>query len=200
MARPKRSSPTPNDDEPPIVPAAVRNAYQAVGVTGYYASHGDSYRNPHEPIIGELLGQFAAPLIAAGPRVLDLACGSGEVTLALRSIGEFQVTGLDPYTAAAYQARTGAEPLTLTFEQIAAGGLSTLRFDTVICSFALHLVEESRLPLLLHQLAEIASHLLVLTPHKRPDLRPQWGWRLSREVLHERVRGRLYERTPSDGN
>ncbi|MEK8019262.1 MAG: hypothetical protein VSS75_020515, partial [Candidatus Parabeggiatoa sp.] len=60
-------------------------------------------------------------------------------------------------------------------------------------SFALHLVQPSRLPTLLYQLSQIAPSLLVITPHKKPDIKPQWGWTLSQELLIERVRGRLYQ-------
>jgi hypothetical protein len=50
----------------------------------------------------------------------------------------------------------------------------------------------SRLPRLAYQLSQVSGALLVLTPHKRPDLRPEWGWQLAGEMVVERVRARLY--------
>jgi len=128
-------------------------------------------------------------------RVLDLACGSGEVTMALWQIGVTQVTGVDPFTAAAYRARTGQPALPHTFEQVAAGVLATERFSLIVCSFALHLADESRLPLLCYQLSLIAPVLLIVTPIKRPHLRTAWGWTLEHEQLEDRVRLRLYRST-----
>ena len=43
-----------------------------------------------------------------------------------------------------------------------------------------------------YRLSQLAPALLVLTPHKRPDLRPAWGWTLTGELVVERVRLRYY--------
>jgi hypothetical protein len=61
-----------------------------------------------------------------------------------------------------------------------------------VCSYALHLLQPSRLPQLAYTLSQLAPSLLVLTPHKRPDLRPEWGWALRAEQVVERVRARHY--------
>ena len=52
--------------------------------------------------------------------------------------------------------------------------------------------EPSRLPVLCHRLAEAGGHMVVLTPHKRPEIRAEWGWQLEREWLIDRVRLRFY--------
>lgn len=65
-------------------------------------------------------------------------------------------------------------------------------FDTVICSFALHLCEESMLPMLLWKLKEITSTLIVISPHKRPDCNNISGWFLVDEILLNRVRMKVY--------
>ena len=173
---------------------AIRPQYDEHGVAGYYADFGATYRNPHEPIIQRLLQDVALGWRLDLTNVLDLACGSGEVTLALRELGA-TVTGMDPYTQAAYLERTGliAEPF--SFEDIAAGVLEGRDYSLIVCSFALHLAEVSRLPMLLQQLARISPTLVVLTPHKRPTLRPEWGWNLGNEVLEDRVRARRYMST-----
>jgi hypothetical protein len=56
----------------------------------------------------------------------------------------------------------------------------------------MHLVELSRLPRLAQQLAQVGDALLIVTPHKRPILKHEWGWRLRGELVHERVRVRYY--------
>jgi hypothetical protein len=181
------SNTPPNDDEP-----AVRAAYERYGVQGYYARFGATYRNPHERAICSALGTAIARWHIPLDRVLDLACGSGEATLAIRELGANIIDGVDPYTYDAYAERTGRTAERLTFEQIAAGALAGRHYDTVICSFAMHLAEPSRLPALALQISLVADHLLILTPHKRPALKPEWGWSLAGELVVDRVRARYY--------
>ena len=171
---------------------SIRHEYEQHGVVGYYQQFGAAYRNPHERAVRHALHEAVAAWRLDLGRVLDLACGSGEATLALREICAAQITGIDPYTAAAYAERTGQPAETLSFEAIAAGALDGRRYSLIVCSYALHLLEASRLPQLAYQLSRIAPALLVLTPHKRPDLRPAWGWTLGQELRVERVRVRWY--------
>lgn len=177
---------------------AIRNQYAEHGVAPFYAEHGADYRNPHESIIAELLSAAVAAWQLELRAVLDLACGSGEATLALRSLGATQIDGIDPYTTEAYQLRTGQTAEAFTFEQIAEGALGRRVYSLIVCSFALHLLDPSWLPALLAQLQRSAPRLLILTPHKRPELKPTWGWRLLGELQHKRVRARLYERTAEE--
>lgn len=131
--------------------------------------------------------------------VLDLAAGSGEATLALRELGARQIDGIDPYTADAYSARTGASPERFSFEDVAVGALAGRSYSLVVCSFALHLCEPSRLPKVAQQLSLIGDALLILTPHKRPVIQPGWGWQLKGEMVVERVRARVYASTRQPG-
>jgi hypothetical protein len=124
--------------------------------------------------------------------VLDLAAGSGEATLVLRELGAGEVDAVDPYTADAYAKRTGRAAEPLGFEDVAAGALSGRTYSLVVCSYALHLCEPSRLPAVAYQLSLVAPALLVLTPHKRPHVRAEWGWELVGEEVVERVRSRFY--------
>jgi 2-polyprenyl-3-methyl-5-hydroxy-6-metoxy-1,4-benzoquinol methylase len=174
--------------------AAIRAAYEQYGVDGFYQRFGGTYRNPHEGAIRATLRAAVARWNLPIDRVLDLACGSGEITLVLRELGGAAIDGIDPYTHQAYAERTGQAAEQLTFEQIAAGALAGRSYSMIVCSFALHLVALSRLPALATQLSLIAPTLVVLTPHKRPQLRPEWGWRCADELLVERVRARCYRR------
>ncbi|KAI0712250.1 hypothetical protein C8Q76DRAFT_622592 [Earliella scabrosa] len=49
--------------------------------------------------------------------------------------------------------------------------------EMVVCSFALHLIEKpSELFALLWELSLKARWLVVLAPHKRPEIKDGWGW------------------------
>lgn len=170
--------------------------YDEFGSIGYYQRFGAAYRNPHEAIITRLLSDELAAHPSDTSHVLDLACGSGEVTLALRSLGVTKITGVDPFTGAAYRARTGQLALPYTFEQIAAGALEDQAFSLIVCSFALHLADESRLPVLCYQLSRLAPRLIVVTPIKRPRILPAWGWAQISERMQDRVRLRVYDAYP----
>jgi SAM-dependent methyltransferase len=206
-------------DPDPLTPA-----YEALGIDGYYREHGDTYRNPHEDAVRDALAVAVRTWSPDLSCVLDLACGSGEATLALRFLGARHIDGIDPYTAAAYLARTGLTAASWRFEDIALGALAapdrsvcsrlgandsageTLvadntvaggegrRWSLVVCSYALHLVEASWLPGVCRALADVADQLLIVTPHKRPEIRLGWGWGAPLELRYERTRVRLYRR------
>jgi SAM-dependent methyltransferase len=176
-------------------PGPIRHAYQQHGVQGFYAQFGGEYRNPHEAAIRTAFQTGLARWQVDLSRVLDLACGSGEITLALQALGCTDIAGIDPYTVEAYRARTGREAESLTFEQIADGALEGRSYRLIVCSYALHLLPISRLPRLAYQLSRTAPALIVLTPHKRPNLREAWGWRLEDEFVEARVRVRYYRST-----
>lgn len=171
---------------------SIRKHYVDEGVEGYYQQHGSTYHNPHEEAVQGALRSSLAVWQPDLSNVLDLACGSGEVTRVLQSMGHTRITGIDPYTYDAYQQQTGLTARRLTFSQITEGVLSDEHYSLIICSYALHLAEGSRLPTVCYQLALIADHLLILTPHKRPDIRSAWGWSLLKEQVVQRVRCRLY--------
>ncbi len=182
-----------DDDEEDF---AIRHAYEKYGVNGYYSQYGSDYRNPHEDRLKTIVHQLVEKWnLKPTERILDLACGSGEITLILRQLGFQSINGIDPYTSEAYEKRVG-NPIhgRWTFEQIADGCLESEGeiYDIIICSFAAHLIQPSYLPLVMIQLRFIAKKLIILTPHKRPQLSPEWGWILKDEFVHERIRARLY--------
>lgn len=174
----------------------IRPRYEALGVTRYYSEYGSSYRNPHEPAVRKLIGLALNRWRPDLSNVLDLACGSGEVTLAVQDLvshpDNVRVSGIDPYTADAYRERTGKTADPISFEQIAGGALAGRRYSLIICSFAMHLIDQSWLPALLLQLGLISDTMWILTPHKRPEFRPEWGWTMENEIVHDRVRARKY--------
>lgn len=178
-----------------IVPdsPSIRAEYESRGVGGFYAEAGADYRNPHEPQLRRCIRAAVEAWRPDLSHVLDLAAGSGEATLALRELGAAAVDGVDPYTADAYLRRTGQAAERFTFEHVAAGALAGRRYTLVVCSFALHLCEASRLPAVAQQLGLAGDKLLILTPHKRPVIKAEWGWEVVGEMVVERVRARMYE-------
>jgi len=179
----------PGDEEPAD---SIRGEYEKHGPAEFYRRFGPDYRNPHEDSVRRSIALALDRWRPDLSRVLDLAAGSGEATLALRDLGAGHVDGIDPYTAKAYERRTNRAAEPLRFEDVAAGALSGRTYTLVVCSFALHLCEPSRLPAVAYQLSLVAPALLILTPHKRPHLRPEWGWELIGEQVVERVRSRFY--------
>ncbi len=162
----------------------IRNMYSQLGVETYYKEYGNDYNNPHAEIINKLLSD-----VDAGETILDLCCGSGEVT---KNFPDKEIMGCDPFTFELYKKETGRPVLTFSFKDIALGALSSYRFDTVICSFALHLCDTSLLNTVLFQLAMISNKLIILTPHKRPAI--NMYWKLEKETIVDRVRMREYSK------
>ena len=164
----------------------IRCAYEEYGVEEYYQQLGHTYQNPHAPQIEALLRE-CEPLINYSS-TLDLCCGSGEVTLALRQLGYERTVGCDPYTFDAYKAATGLSCLRYTFDDLLRGQLIG-NYSSVICSFALHLCPEEKLYSLTYALFTLSPILVIITPHKRPILE-----RLEGVILIERAEVRTLKK------
>jgi len=189
---------------------SVWSAYDQLGPAEYYARHGESYRNPHEPVISIALGlALDAWEALLGPlhRVLDLACGSGEASLAFSrwhsarsdptAGSALELMAADPFTAAAYESRVGRAAHTWSFEEIAEGlwnRQGVAPWDVVMCSYALHLLGAQPLHQTLRAVAEHSRLLIVATPHKRPrDVDVcRAGWRQAGALSFEGLQVRLY--------
>jgi SAM-dependent methyltransferase len=198
MVARRRIAPRLAADRQTPPPRGVRNDYAAHpdGAAGFYADEGSSYRNPHS---GAVIGALSLLSWSPTDRILDLCCGSGEVTGALVSLGVplALIEASDPYTGEAYAARWGRTvDANWSFDDLARGALPTDRYDRVVCSYALHLCPTSLLPTVCVQLALAVAELVVVTPHKRPMLRDEWGFVLVEEHRHDQTRARVrrYER------
>lgn len=139
--------------------------YQQKGIKGFYQNIGEQYLNPHDQDIRNLILKIANPNLS----YLDLACGTGIVSLTLKENGVTDIFGIDPFLFDQYTQKTGLPCTNETFEEIANKGLSG-SFDVVIISYALHLLPESFLPQFLYQLSLKTKQLVILTPHKRPKI------------------------------
>jgi phospholipid N-methyltransferase len=182
----------------------IRLAYQQQGVEGFYQSEGHQYYNPHEFGIIEMTQEMIQVLErTVGHRLtgpfLDLCCGSGEVTEALLKYGYplDQIKASDPYTYEAYEKRIAKPCEKWNFVEISQGqilaDLQAIKpFQCVICSFALHLCPLDLLDHVLYQLSLCSDYLIILTPHKKPEIQDHWLLLEERYSIEERVRGRLY--------
>jgi len=165
---------------------SVREGYINHGIELYYKTQ--DYNNPHARIIENHMTLVSDKLDMSN--VLDLACGDGLVsTLCCVRLG--RVTGCDPYLYQSYKEKTGNECYDYTFQDIANGSLSHERYSSIICSFAMHLCEKSVLPNLLYQLAVMSDTLVIVSPHKRPEVNQYWE--LSDELYMDKVRTRIFK-------
>jgi hypothetical protein len=176
---------------------SIRAQYEAHGAEAYYQSHAGGYTNPHEPEVRHAIRLAVQRWTPDLSHVLDLAAGSGEATLALRDLASAgvevgEIDGCDPYLFEQYERRTGRPAERFSFGDVAAGALAGRTYSLIVCSFALHLAEPSRLPGVCQQLSQVTPALLVITPHKRPVIREEWGWHSAGELVWARVRCRFY--------
>ncbi|CAK9071525.1 unnamed protein product [Durusdinium trenchii] len=145
---------------------------QACLEEGLRSRSGASYVNPHEPRLSEALH-------------IALDQWQEHLSSPLRAA--------DPYTFEAFERRVGRRCHHWSFQDVADGVLEEEPiYDLVLCSFALHLLERSWLTCTVSSLARRARLLVVATPHKRPLIERKTGWEQVAEVLHARVRVRLY--------
>ena len=175
----------------------IRKEYEDLGVDGFYKKSGWHYTNPHEPQITTLLTKNESQINYQ--KALDFCCGSGEVTAALSDMGFKNTTGSDPYTRQAYQKRIGKKALSLSFEEVIRKGLPE-NYTAVIASFALHLCPPKQLYPLVTQIFASTPQLIVITPHKRPQLEKLDGVNLiftdeTPTPKGKQVRLKIYERS-----
>jgi len=154
---------------------SIRPLYDEYGAEGYYRDHADSYENPHFPEIRALLERNITRFDCSN--VFDFAAGKGEVTQVLQAQGISGITGCDPFTFQQYAQCTGLSCLRLSFRDVVKEGLPA-KYSLIISSFALHLCPAKDLFSLTWNLLQAAPLLVVITPHKRPELENLAGIRL----------------------
>lgn len=143
----------------------IRDEYSKMGVENFYKLNKTSYVNPHLDNI-HLCLDFVIDKIKI-TNFLDLGCGNGEATLYLRTKNIIDGIGCDPYLSETYIKNTGKECLDDSFENISNNGLDDF-YQTIICSYALHLCEKSYLNNLLFNLALSCEYFVLISPSKYP--------------------------------
>jgi len=167
----------------------IRQQYETHGAEGYYRSHAEDYENPHFPQVRELVLRNYPSWNCGEGGVLDFCAGGGEVTLALREAGHRIISGSDPFTWELYQNNTGITCEKWSFEDIIKGA-KIGHYRAVISSFAMHLCPEKDLFPLVWALFGAAPLLVIITPHKRPELEKIPGVELVGEDFELTDRGK----------
>lgn len=210
----------------------MRAQYNEKGVDSYYTENSNSYRNPHYPdmikVVSELL-ELMVPLLHRYPaiasiqqtndpcfissktlestkalRILDLAAGSGEVSLLVNSwflgpknnlFDKLFIFASDCFTKSAFEERTGGWPcMTHSFLDVSNGILND-PVDICICSFALHLADESILYSLTYEIARKCRFFVIISPHKRPHIKESGNLILLKSFILNRIHVRIFEST-----
>jgi SAM-dependent methyltransferase len=172
----------------PAKTTKIRVLYDEHGAEGYYRDHAGDYENPHLPQVRALLARNFYRLDCS-ETVLDFAAGGGEVTGVLQQLGAPNLAGCDPFTYNLYEQKTSLPCLRLSFRDVLINGLPD-RYSLIISSFALHLCPQKDLFSLIWQLFQAAPTLVVLTPHKRPELELLPGVSLLWEDVEANERGK----------
>ncbi|KAJ6245886.1 protein restricted tev movement 2 [Anaeramoeba flamelloides] len=175
----------------------IRNQYSKYGVTNYYTQFGSNYRNPHERRLTLSIKKMTSLFSDLDySNVLDLACGSGEITLALQKYVQkrpLKISGMDPFTNEAYKMRCSSNKIeTFSFEDLANGQIFGRKYSLIICSYAMHLCNKSVLPNLLAQLALITLHLIIISPTKKFQIQ-NYNWQKINGFVQEKVHVTLYK-------
>lgn len=162
--------------------------YNTIGVEAYYRQNSHTYKNPHHSRIVKAMCTLDFPL---GYTFLDLACGSGEATLALQSNGYKNIEGADPYTNELYVTTTGCNVHNYSFEDIAFHNkLGEIQYDVIVCSYALHLCKF--INLLCTILANHCTYLVIISPSKNPSI-PDNLWSLFSHHIVEKTHIRTFK-------
>jgi hypothetical protein len=166
----------------------IRPLYDEHGAEGYYRAFGNQYENPHLPEISALLERNFVRLDCSGV-VLDFAAGGGEVSSVLLSLGAKHLVGCDPFTHALFEQKTGLICLQQSFKDVVREGI-TGPYSLIVSSFAMHLCPQKDLFSLTWNLLQAAPVLVIITPHKRPELEKLPGIQLLWEDYVETDRGK----------
>jgi 2-polyprenyl-3-methyl-5-hydroxy-6-metoxy-1,4-benzoquinol methylase len=168
---------------------SIRSKYLEFGVEDYYKNYKNDYKNPHsERVIKSL--DYVISKISIG-YFLDLACGDGVVSDYLKSKGFYKFKGCDPYFSKIYENKFKTKCYDFTFQDISKGGFNE-KFDTIICSYALHLCNKSYLNNLLYQLSVSCYNFVVISPSKFPIISEDYFKLFDNKVI-DRTHVRIYK-------
>ncbi len=180
----KKQKPLPQDSQKQN---AIRLKYESDGVEGFYSQYAEMYVNPHLPYIKALIVQNETKLDYT--KGLDFCAGNGEVSQIWKELGYKDFLGSDCFTFKNYEKNLEIPCCTYSFEDIVRQNFSFPHtFSTIVCSFAMHLCPEKQLFPLVYNLFQYTNCLVIITPHKRPQLEniPQIQLFLEDFVLTER--------------
>lgn len=147
---------------------SMRENYIEYGVEDYYKNKSEEYINPHESQVRDLLLRNFDKFNFNS--VLDLCCGGGEVTKVLLEKGVKNIEGADPYTFELYIKKNKKFCINLSFKDILNGKMIG-NYNTIICSFAFHLINKKDLFMIIHELFRHTKTIIIISPTKKPDIK-----------------------------
>ena len=169
--------------------------YQKYGVENYYKNHGESYKNPHFQNLAYIFPKILKEIpINPEASILDLACGSGEITQLLIKNGHnpSKIKGMDPYTSKNYEKTTGLTCLEKSFQDIIRGDLSEVHFDVIVCSYAVHLMKDEELFGFFTELASMTPRFIVISPNRKFAL-DHFRWKIKTETYYPTEKIKVFE-------
>ena len=101
--------------------------------------------------------------------------------------------GCDPYLYREYELNTNKKCLEYSFSDIQRNKLNDMKFDTIICSYGMHLADGSILPELLWNLSLISKTLILISPNNNPPVKKDNGWVLIESFKEGKSKCRIYE-------
>ena len=174
---------------------SIRDQYSKMGVSTYYKKHKNDYINPHESRVQSCLN-WTIDKIDIGI-FLDLACGNGEVSGYLKNKGYTNFKGCDPYFMEIFKNKFNTECYDLRFEDISKNSLPE-KFDTIICSYAIHLCNKTYFNNLLWNLSINCKNLVIISPSKYPIIEKYFT--LMDSTIIDRTHCKIYKSKYEDVN
>ena len=174
---------------------SIRPRYEILGVDDFYKNIGGDYYNPHIFDIKKCIKKSISYGYDKFDKTLDLASGLGEITNILYKLGytDINIVGCDPYLYKLYELKTGNKCLNYSFSDIQKGKLNKFNFDTIICSYALHLADDSIIPELMWNLSLISKVFIIISPNNKPIIRYNGDWELKYSFKEGKSKCRIYE-------
>jgi SAM-dependent methyltransferase len=169
------------------------------GVDNFYECC-ENYSNPHSSkfrfILQKLISWFPSDLVIDEHRpVLDLACGTGQITQLLITHHHIDhIIGLDPYLFEQYSLNTKKVVFPNSFEDIIRGTITLPPTSIIICSYGLHLCDQ--INELLDILKDSTRYLCVISPHGLPFISDSSGWRNLFSFKYSNIKTSLYTTLP----
>lgn len=170
---------------------AIRTEYEDMGVEDFYKKKGNEYINPHLGDIEKSVRRIDHNSFVDMSNVLDLACGTGEVTNILNDLDYYNIEGVDLYLCNEYEKNTEYKCTELSFQDIQQGKLKDKKYSTIFCSYALHLADKSILHDLLWELSLISDYLVIISPTKKPEISED-SWELEHSFIEGKSKVRIF--------
>jgi hypothetical protein len=167
----------------------IYNEYKKYGVDGYYKKYANTYFNPHENKINNILIDIIKNIYSNSLTILDIACGNGLVSKIINNYllnnklenNNIIIEGTDPYFNNKYC------NYNYSFEDIANGLISNKKYNIGFCCYAFHLLNKSWYYQFFNELANIVDEFIIITPSKKINIKHN----LWKKIKHYRTKDKI---------